>query len=191
MERARYGVGLIEVDGRVIGINLGFNGCAEHEWGVQRIWTAFGIPAEGKPRFEAQKMTKIPDGLHAGTYGNDRYLIYSPAVDMVGWDIQDRPIVWRKSTPEKRQTRLENILESSLYLPEQADELLASAWDKHTFGLRARGNKYADIMEALETGFLINDVVFAYGSDLVSRVGLLLYSKIPERIKRNFGKKRS
>lgn len=184
MERGYFGVDLIRAEDKSIGIDLGFYGYAEHEWGIDGIQKAFGIPIEDERGFEAQRITRIPNELYSGKYHNDHYCIYKPGIGFTfEYGSGELKCIPRKEDDKKM--RLLDVLDYSLRLSDSS-EGIATAWDDSTFGIRVRGSRNIEMIEQIEDAFLTNDVVIDTRSGLVKRLGLLVYSQIPEHIKKDF-----
>jgi hypothetical protein len=180
-------VGPIKAHNKVIGINLGFDLCYEHEsGGIQGIRKGFGITGEGYG-FEARKMTQLPEGLNYGKFKDTSYLILGSNLSKMPF-VENGRCVWKPISPERRESKLGYIFDHDL-LPVGEDHCdISAAWDNTGFAIRAVTSKYGPIMDAFEEAFLDNDVVIDGSSHLVKGFGLLIYSKIPESTKRKFEK---
>jgi len=187
MEKARDFTDLIRIEGKVIGINLGFYPCHEHEWGIKGIESAFGVHHAGYG-FISEIMTKLPAGVFFGQRGQDHYLVYDEKITR-GYQFQNKILREVPSKKEERERLLENLLQWDIPAPNWGNVFLLAAWDSTKFAVRARGEIYGPIFESLETAFLEHDVVFDTKSHLSRRFGLIIYSAIPPAIKRQFEQK--
>lgn len=110
-------------DGRFVGICLGYDFCAEHEWGIAGLKRAFGIPERAtreKHGADARTATVCPpsNDLWFVRRGGFRYLMY--------WHHYEP---W---TPARRSTvDLNGVLQAY-----RDDNELVAAWDEKSFGLR-------------------------------------------------------
>ena len=110
--------------GQIIGINLGYDFCAEHERGIGSIKETFGIPGVtgDKVGADARTVTRVPDELKFfENLGGYAYLLLTPAF---------------------------RYLEESEFTAEQFDKLLevrrdeefSTAWDDRGFGIRMKND---------------------------------------------------
>ncbi len=89
-------------------------------------------------------------------------------------------------SPEERQERLETILNYKLTQVGPNQGTLATAWDNHKFAIHAMNSKYGQIMEDIYNAFLESDIVICDRGPLVNRLGIMIYSRIPEELKKEF-----
>ena len=70
MRRAYYDVGfMVQDDGTLVGISLGYDRCAEHEWGIRDIQAALGVTIPETPiGIEDRVATRMPSNLKFGRY---------------------------------------------------------------------------------------------------------------------------
>ena len=138
MRRATYGrPRLVKHDGLVLGINLGYGGCAEHERGIEGIQNAFGLQLDGLVGYEARKITKLPNHVYSGRSKTTRgsYLIYEPELGRQDTEIKAGRVVMLKPTPEKIKERLERILTGELSVRDFNAARLTTAWDSNSLGI--------------------------------------------------------
>ena len=186
MERAKGGNGIIQLDGRYIGIDLGYDGCWEHEFGgIYGIRKGFGIPVEGQYGFEARKITQLPIGLHYNRLKDTSYLILHEGLSK-DWVYRKGVMHYENVTQKQKEARLESILSRILSPVGNDSHHFSSAWDDEYFAVHAINSEYGEIMEMLEDAFLTNDVVIDDFSKLAMGWGLLIYSRIPEQLKKQF-----
>jgi len=195
MERTYYPAGakLVKLDDGLVGVSFGFWGCHEHEWGIAGIARAFGVPRKNEAGFEALRITQLPNGLYTGRNPDENYIIYDPSALRGYYDDLKRGLDGKfqfSTRPWTQRERAQNIsywLDTKLLI--DGEDYLEAAWDASSFALRARGDENRAALEALETAFLEEDVVIAYNTPLVQRLGLLIYSRIPEKLKADFREK--
>jgi hypothetical protein len=58
--RKAFRGGFIAHNGKEIGIYLGADFCAEHEWGIKKLKSTFGIGETKKPGVPRRMITKVP-----------------------------------------------------------------------------------------------------------------------------------
>jgi len=72
---------LLYVDDLFVGVSLGWDHCAEHEWGIQDLKRDFGIPHAPTRKvcgFASRKVSRVSENLTLFTVKGTEYLIYSP-----------------------------------------------------------------------------------------------------------------
>ncbi len=158
---------MMDEKNNVIGINLGFDFCAEHEWGIKDLQEDFGIKIGGrKLGFEARRNTKVPEGL---TYSKkDNALIYTPF--------------------PSTDARLEHIIKHTMIFDEKREEI-GSAWSDESFGVKAIGEHAWIIKELYDAFQNKNGVIMLSGrSNPFANSGLILldYETIPNDYKKRF-----
>ena len=161
MRRAYNDVQLVESDGKFIGVSLGYDHCAEHEWGINGINRDFGI--QGKPTrdclgYDCRKTTKfVFENMLHFECGGVETLAYQR------W--------WHK--PVKAPSELE------LYKGEQ----IAAAWDEGSFGVALRDNR--KLLDELLKAFVdTNVLVFTAGRCNPfggSGLSLLIADRVPSQ----------
>lgn len=147
--------GNIAGGGQIIGFNLGWDYCAEHERGIDPLVKAFGIPDAPARRSaplgdllgaDARTITKVPEGLRFYKNLNGyAYLMYSFS-----------PFVGCDSDTEMSADDLNSQLR--VY----KDEPIWTAWSSNDFGIRVK-NDILDsevmILEQIYHAFLQLDII--------------------------------
>lgn len=192
MRRANDNGFLFEGD-VLVGVNLGADYCAEHEWGIKNLCRDFGIGPvrgrkvepfsdplkEGKVGIEARTITRVAAGVRllrlsaGGATGQakakksepDWALVYSPHSS------------WR--TPEQDEEALLGQLARSCSF--YGDQRLATAWDEGSFAVRVHA---ADkpLLERLYQSFMDKDIGIWVGGGRIFQNGglvLVIVSAIP------------
>ncbi|MHB1764926.1 MAG: hypothetical protein ACYCS1_05250 [Gammaproteobacteria bacterium] len=157
---------LIMVNTTPIGINLGFDFCAEHEQGISGIMLSFGIKTD-KIGFEARKITQLPTNLVLVEKQYQVILCLS------------------------RYDNINTLLKSTLKIYEFDKSNIASAWDNESFAINAMGKENSKFMKELIEAFKQKDIVFIMSKGTPfggAGLCILIYSKIPEDIKLAFAK---
>lgn len=186
MIRSTSGYGLIESEGTAIGISLGHTISGSQRAGTNTIGQAFGIHRDQEPGFEARRITELPSNLYYGPSESGLYIVYDPRLSSRGRFPGEGGYEHRKPTEEEISGKIEQLIRNVLYINEHDQTGMAAAWDMLSFGLHTADEKYEEIMGALETAFLDEDVVIDGRSQFTSGLSLLVYSRIPESAKREF-----
>ena len=118
--------------GQVIGINLGWDFCAEHEFGIKGLNRAFGLPDKpercrsigGVVRSDlvganSRTVTKVPGGL-LKFFKNLNGYAYLLFTDSFGW----------MNDSDLTAERFDQMLKA------RGDEELSTAWSDQDFGVR-------------------------------------------------------
>ncbi len=152
--------------GELVGISLGSDAVAEHEWGVKRMMTEFETD-DSKDGIERRMIRAIPKDFRLVEYKNGLGLFLSPKEDY-----------WRQ--PEGKDGLMETVLRGS------PGRTLVCAWDEKSFGIVAYDDENKAHVRTLFDAFLMRDVtfwtnvgVFQTGFGLIFGIA----SKIPEEDK--------
>lgn len=178
MRRACQDTDFIEHDGELIGLCLGADYCAEHEWGIKGIHRQWGIPwkTPGVYGFARRQVTVVPDFL--------RFLEDKKEAILWADEIhRDGPF------PEKVKDFLEAVHCQELHLAKPDDRFetkdLVAAWDESGFAIRVRGDKKG-FLKTLYEAALRKDLVIClkHTGNPFSNAGLtlLISSKIPQDV---------
>jgi len=165
--RSGYQNGFVMDGDRFIGINLGADFCAEHEWGIKQLRDTFSIVSEdesGKPLLgiERRRIRRVPEYLRFFDY-RSKYklfcLIYEPgyryAAERLG----------------------------PLYVPDDVHynekDDLGTAWDEGSFGIVTRQGKF--LKELHDAIITLDALIFLGGRGVFQNAGLhiLIASRIP------------
>jgi hypothetical protein len=119
--------------GRLIGLSLGYDHCAEHEMGIDSLRNNFEIPTRSRKRTlilkkvveiagaEARTITQIPDGLHFfESVGGAAYLVFNPIITMRERWTEESLLHWLR-----------------VY---DRDEEFSAAWSSRDFGVRMKNS---------------------------------------------------
>ena len=152
---------------RIIGVNLGYDFCAEHEQGIKGLYRSFGMKLEDELGFESKRNALVPQGLFYLPKKNSSAILYNPFA----------------SSPKD----LEWVLKEELCLRSyDGTERIAGAWDEESFGLNvpfAQNGVPKMLYDAFQAK---NGVITLSGrNNPFANSGLLLldYTKIPEEVK--------
>lgn len=175
MRKAYHKAGFIEDSGKVIGISLGYDYCAEHEIGINHIKEALGIgtntKAAKKDPWVRHQVTKFPDANVITSFSKSE-----AALCFIESERQAKYITEYQPDYIKKNTAL------SLY----GNEKLATAWDHASFGIHVKGKENVEKLKVIYEAFqrcdiaqgVKNDGPFG-GSGLV----FIIESEIQEELK--------
>src|SRR3989338_9671738 len=179
MKRAMYGAGIIGKDGNDIGISLGWSPCSEHEWGIDGLRHDFGIGDSTGYGYSSRKITRLPSNLQFGKRGSGVYAIYGQSINPD--EILAR--AYNMTEQNLRQMLIGRALEGKLEITDSSG--LATAWDRSSFGIHGRAEQFFNLLNYFEEAFLNYDVVISGPEgQLINRLGLLIYSRIPEDVRK-------
>jgi hypothetical protein len=171
----------LEVDGKVIGISLGADYCAEHEWGINGLKRALGVDgATSEFAREKPKYTK-PAGLPRRMISkHDRVRLYEHK-DAVVLLCMDQ---WSLDHFEERITKNGIVKAFKPHLPQDLTQSeLGAAWDEGEFGIHGKGVN-AERIKDLYAAFQANNVGIWVGGRAIAfeNGGLILCiaDRIPE-----------
>lgn len=197
-------------DGRFVGVGLGADFCAEHEWGTKELGDKFGLPAAKIPQGGWGRIVPVCEDVPMGI---DRYVITKGEVypfeftkETTDWDAPrdkngrapkvkmklygltstDITTHWRgrPNTPEERRERIDSILaESHVYPRKDPKTRVYAAWDSRDFALAIENKEDRDVL--LEA-FKNKDICMWLGGAGVFNNGtfnVLIRSRIPQEIR--------
>lgn len=199
MRRASNDVSFLTLeDGSTGGVCLGFDFCAEHEFGVKRIKQAMGIP--GTVGVEGRTMTQQPPIVHFEKFKRTRRrergskkVVKDPAAALIvtaqSW------LAPKMGEPIKDTLR--SIARDGLdfyaephdtHYREERDNLI-SAWDESGFAVVARGEENVKRLEEIHQALLANDIALAdpSGMGFAHRggLGVVIASRVPELVRKD------
>jgi hypothetical protein len=143
-----------------MGVNLGADHCAEHEWGIKGLRSAFGLPGDDVFGIERRTITTLPKYLYQLKVDGD------PAIVCAHWPESSEEV---GASPHVRGE-----------LTPRHGAKFGSAWDEASFGVRVpKGNPVPgigfDYLEALWEAFVKKDVaIWLGGGGVFKNSGLML-----------------
>jgi hypothetical protein len=176
--RHGYRSSVIADDGKFVGFNLGADFCAEHEWGIDGIREAFGMPEASDRKsigIARRAITKVPPWLKMIEHKDDLFLACDPYSLSV------------EKTPESLANWLERGCGSELHLDGQSE--IAAAWSEDDFCIKASKSQHKDFVRELNGAFARKDVaIFMGGGFFIENPGLCIAiaSAIPEEGRRKW-----
>lgn len=150
MRKAFSDFELVEHEDKIIGIALGYDFCAEHEWGIEGIIKRLGIKGISKKTFgfKSRINNKVPKSLIFGK-DKDRAALIMHAYD---YDEKYTKFDW-KNLPydfNKNQRAL---------LTKNEENTLQTAWSENDFGILVEGEKSIKFLETLFKAFQNKNVL--------------------------------
>lgn len=164
MRRGYQEFGIIEEDGVFYGISLGWDFCSEHEWGIQRLKESFGINSK-KMGIDGRTITK-----------NDKVIFIKE---------KNRALLRTKPWNYKPEYKIKDLLSTELYIYDNNDKKITTAWSKEDFGVFVEGEKNVALLEELYENFKKNNISIASLKGTVpafsnSSLSLLIKDRLPK-----------
>lgn len=173
--------GFIVMNGVFVGVSLGADYCAEHEWGIEKLHNAWGIPYtdESKPGLLRRTVTKMP------TSYTSFLNIKTPLLLCLSYDFDLKTPEGTEKVKEHYTKKHMELHLSKGFKDYPADEL-ATAWSDSDFGIMATAahkDKLKELDGALRTG---NAAMFLGGGQVFQNAGLriVIASRVPEEGKK-------
>lgn len=167
MRQGVYDAEFILLDGQFVGVNLGWDYCAEHECGIRGIRSAFQM-VDGDLSPKLQRELHLADNPHA--FGIARRIVRAFPESLIFAKVtRTRPVLYTlflsplyaKQFKETNELTKETIPFNSA----PSNKGLSAAWDEHEFAIVA-DNKYKEQLEELYEAFKQNDVCIYLGKYL-------------------------
>ena len=168
MRRGYSNVKLIQDENTFYGVSLGFDFCAEHEWGIDGLVRMFGI--------DRSKM-----GIDGRTITINKTVFVSDG---------DFALLRTPSYSVKEGVSLKDALPRDFFINKDNDHL-QTAWSKDDFGVLVKGAENITKLELLRDAFANNDVAITSIKNQKDNpfegtsLSLLIVSKLPEDIKQS------
>jgi hypothetical protein len=167
MRRAFNNVHVIKEDNTFYGVSLGYDFCAEHEWGTQKMKTKFGIDTS-KMGVEARSITK-----GEVLFMNDGEICV--LTSRKPWHSWEKP---------KENLGVKDLIPYDL---QNLYKDFECAWDEGDFCIVTKDKSLFNYMEELNEAFKNNNIVISFiKSDLPvfanSSLSVLIKDKLPKSI---------
>jgi hypothetical protein len=176
MRKAFSSYGILMDEDKFIGISLGYDFCAEHEWGIDDLKRKFGIPEPSKKNMgiASRTITKCPKSLvfREESDKNGKYAVLLTAYeDWNGVIREELPrdlanykedFKWRFR--EEKKFRTTNSGKKVPIKPDpnkKKEEPVFTAWDGGSFGVAVMGEKEVGYLRELYDAFQKNNVSIA------------------------------
>ena len=176
--RHGYRSSVIKNGSKFVGFNLGSDFCAEHEWGIDGIREAFGMPKtpdRANAGIARRAITAVPPWLKMIEHKEDLLLAC------------DRNSLYGEKSPEELANWLRWCCESELHMDGQSE--IAAAWSEDDFCIKASKIEHKDFLRELHGAFLGKDVaIFFGGGGFIENPGLCICiaSALPEDLKKKW-----
>lgn len=168
----------------IIGISLGYDFCAEHEWGIKGIRRGLGMPEE---------LTKKNFGLAFRTMSNydEKRFTFFKTEKKVGKITYPFACLiygdsWVGYSPEKMPYDLKNYQDTMIpgKWNKEGKELI-TAWDESSFGIVVKGEQSIKYLEDIYEAFKKKDIcigLFGGGAFANARLTIAIKSRMPEGV---------
>ena len=163
-------------DGIFYGINLGFDFCAEHEWGIKKLISYLGVN-ETLLGIDKRKQQVEVIGYNTCTFTKDKQ-------KWIGFMLSST--YYGNEISKYSNKEFKDFLLKRMYIPYGKNPCISTAWDEKEFAIICPIEDRFIIDELVEA-IKNKELVIGIGADAnpFSRGGLLLMieSKIPQEIK--------
>lgn len=131
-----------------IGISLGYDHCAEHEWGIKGIKRDFGLPEPDKKHMgiKSRIVTKIPDNLIFKKEGDYAFLFTG---NRYGKDPEELPYELSSYKGDIKWSIRGNDSRDD----DEKKDPIVTAWAEYGFGIVVKGKKESSWLEELYNQF--------------------------------------
>jgi len=160
MKRASQDNGLIDYEGKFIGIALGYDYCAEHEWGIKDLKRLCGMPDASRKNmgvknrtitivppivFKEEVVTRDRKNLNKGKYA----ILYTG----ISWHTQEEN---EQHIPRELKNYVEDLNWNAEWNTKHPDtrggkDNIITAWDGGSFGVAVMGDKEVEWLKELKT----------------------------------------
>lgn len=156
-------------EGNFMGVNLGADFTAEHEWGIKRLNQCLGIHDRTVMGIKRYLVGKIVEGV----------IVWMEEPDEAALIIEE-PSKWNERDKIDNVSR-ELTLSSYSNTPD-----FATAWDENSLGIRVKGEKNINKLKKVHEALLNNDAaIWLGGGGIFDNAGLVIgiVSLIPKAMK--------
>jgi hypothetical protein len=187
MRRASQDYGLIVIDDKFIGISLGFDFCAEHEWGIDDLKRLCGIPESSKKNMgiKSRTITISP----AIVFKIETHKKKNFALLYTGYKYRSQEEN-EKYVPRDLEHYKDSLIFNEEWVKEhpsmRCKDNIATAWDGGSFGVGVMGDKEVEYLKELRDAILNKNLTIA-SINLQPRnpfsnssLSLLITDKIPQ-----------
>lgn len=145
---------IVTPDGKICGINLGYDFCAEHEWGIKGLRSAFGVGKAAELGVDARKATTCPENLCFIDKGKGKEKIIICGRDSSWMDKETR-----EARVKEYNERITKRLIDLAHRPNDDGHFIGSMWAEGAFAFCVKG-KDSEFVERLYKAFKENDICF-------------------------------
>lgn len=180
---------IIDDDGTFLGFSLGYDYCAEHEWGIKDMKNAFGMPESSKKNIGVKGRTITQTPLFV--YKEETYKKQKCAVLYTGHEWMDKERL-EKYLPDCFENYKSDIAWEIKYNKEhnrEGKDPMISAWDSHTFGIAVLGNKETEYLKELKEAIEKKNIVIATINHRArnpfagTALSIMIADRLPQEIK--------
>lgn len=168
MQRASNDTGwLLSAEGRLLGLALGYDFCAEHEWGIADLKHDFGVCLDTPEGLKDRKVTRVPPtfGLVEFSRGARDQRRKDQSCALLASDITGAQVALSGRTLEFRAEPGDRGYE--------ARHDVVCAWDEGKFAILVRGDENIGRLKELHQAFVNRDIVFgSVIAEFTRRAGL-------------------
>jgi hypothetical protein len=160
MRKAIQDYGFLNYNDKFIGVSLGYDFCAEHEWGIKELKKIFGIPNKLTKKnlgIKSRMITKIPESLKFKKDGYDGAVLWIAYHSLIDNGYQDelpmtlenykKNIKWEIDWDKKRRKKWKEKYNEEYY--REPKDSMISAWDSKSFGIAVYGKEEVKWLEKL------------------------------------------
>jgi hypothetical protein len=172
-----------------IGISLGYDYCAEHEWGIKGIKYKLGMPIELEPNnfgLTYRTITKFEE---------NQFTFFKTEKKFKGKTYKFAILIfdgWGKYNPESLPRDLsdyhDNMIPGKWY---EEDREIITAWDGDSFGIIVCGERAINCLDELFEAFKKKDIcigLFGGGAFANAHLTIAIKSKMPEDVEEDLKK---
>lgn len=153
--------GLLKDGDKLIGINLGADYCAEHEWGIKGLRQSFGMKDSGYG-LEKRTATLVPQARNWKTMQN--------VLGVQLLETKKETILIVGVGDEVEAKNVGQYLELGRY-----DDRLVTSWDEKSFGINAQKKEDRQAVIALYNAILRKDIaIWTGGGGVFQNAGLVI-----------------
>lgn len=168
MRKAYNNYFFIEEEDSLYGVSLGFDFCAEHEWGTKDLREKLGIKKNGLGAVNRQITNKDSEVIFLSE-GNEAILITKP------WNFN-----------KNKEYKIEDLKNRELNF-DYSEKDLVTAWDGNSFGVLVRGEENIKKLTEIHNAFKENDILLTHIDAKIkafsnSSLSILIKSRLPEEI---------
>lgn len=167
MRRATQGTDVMRLSGgEIVGVSLGHDFTAEHEWGKRDLMRDFGVGVAGTRGIEKRLITTVPEGLVLEEIEAAQVLHYEPHA--IGYAFKD--------TYGWREFRYHS-------------EKVEAAWCEASFAIAAWQGPERGALALLHHAFLERDIAFGFSIQrsawpASSGLSFVIASRVPDEVRR-------
>jgi len=174
----------------IIGISLGYDYCAEHEWGIKGIKSKLGMPSELNPKnfgLAFRTMTKLDE--KALKFFKVEKTVAEKDYSFACLILEDG---WYNFGPERMPRDLENF--QDMMIPSKWDKegkTIITAWDEGGFGIVVRDEKNVKYLEEIYDAFNKKDIcigLFGGGPFANAHLTIAIKSRMPDDAEKDLKK---